>query len=141
MAGFVILALVFSNVYAVVMRYIFNKPLHWPMDISEFLLVGTVFLGGAYTLQVDSHVNINILLNRLSSRKQLAMKCVCYTLIAIFSVVLTWKGCELAWQNFYTRSWSITRLPLFPSYAIVPIGGLFLLAQSICKLIKNICDV
>lgn len=137
-AGFVILLMIFSNVYAVIMRYIFNNPLHWPLEVSEFLLVATVILGGAYTLQVDGHVNVSLMFNRFSHKKHLVIACIDYVLIGIFSTVLIWKSWELAWLNLYTRSWSICRLPLFPSYIIVPIGGFFLLLQSIYKIVRTI---
>jgi TRAP-type C4-dicarboxylate transport system permease small subunit len=120
------------------MRYVFANPLDWPLDVSEFLLVGAVFLGGAYTLQVDGHVNISIFFMRLSSSKQLALKCLHYVIILIFSFILIWKGWELAWDNLHARTSSISLLPLFPSYMIVPIGGFFLFLQAVSKFIKDV---
>ena len=141
LAGLVIILLVFSNVFAVIMRYIFNSPLHWPLDVSEFSLVGTVFLGGAYTLQKDRHVNITIVLDRFSQRKRPIIDCIIYSLVFIFCIFLVWKSWELAWMNLYTRSWSITRLPVFPSYILVPIGSFFLTLQAVSKIIKAIKDI
>jgi TRAP-type C4-dicarboxylate transport system permease small subunit len=137
LAGLEIVALVLLNVYAVVMRYLFNTPVNWPIDTSEMLLVATVFLGGAYTLSVDGHINIPILVVLLSNSKQRALAIVWYLLISAFALVLMWKGTDLAWQNLCTVSWSISRLPLFPSYTVVPIGAFLLLAQALSKLIKG----
>lgn len=141
LAGLIIVEIVFSNTLAVIMRYIFNDPLHWPLDISEFSAVGTVFLGGAYTLQRNSHVNISIFLDKFSPRKKAIVSCIIYVLIGVFSFLLVWKSWQLAWMNLYTKSWSITRLPVFPSYIAVPVGSFFLLLQAISKLIKSINEI
>lgn len=137
LSGCVVLVLIVSNVYAVVMRYVFNSPLAWPLDFSEFLLVGTVFLGGAYTLQVDGHVNISIFYNAFSPRNQFILKYCRYFVILTFSILLMVKGWELAWENLHARTTSISLLPLFPSYIVVPIGGFFLLVQTIANAIKD----
>jgi C4-dicarboxylate transporter DctQ subunit len=137
-AGFVMVFMVFINVYGVVMRYIFNTPINWPMEVSEFSLVATAILGGAYTLRVDGHVNTPFVLDRLSLQRKLVMTCINHALIGIFSAVLIWKSWELAWLNLYTRSWSESRLLLFPSYIIVPIGAFFLLLEAINKIVRAI---
>lgn len=138
LAGFLVLVLIVSNAYAVIMRYVLNSPLDWPLDFSEFLLVGAVFLGGAYTLQVDGHVNISLFFDAFSTRKRFFLKCCHYLAIVTFCVVLMIKGWELAWENLYARTTSISLLPLFPSYIIVPVGGFFLMLQTLAKAIKNI---
>ena len=140
LSGFIIVFLIFANVYGVIMRYIFNAPVVWPLEISEFCMVFAVMLGTAHTLQKNAHVNINIFVERLSYKKQLVIACIMYALIAIFSTVLTVTSWELAWQKLYECTWSILRLPLFPGYIIVPIGGFLLLLQAICKIISTIDD-
>ncbi len=138
LGGIVTLILLLSNVYAVIMRYIFNNPLHWPLDFSEFLLVGIVFLGGAYTLQVDGHVNISIFFMNFSEKTQTVFKMMWFVIIGIFSSVLLWKSWLLAWENLYAHTSSMSFLPTFPSYIIVPIGSFMLLLQTLSKIITEI---
>jgi TRAP-type C4-dicarboxylate transport system permease small subunit len=137
-SGMIVALLCFLNAYAVIMGYLFNMPPHWSLDISEFLLVGTVFFGGAYALQLDAHANIPLLVANCSPYTQLVLKFVTCAIAAIFAALLIWKGGELALDNLHTQTSSFSRLPVFPSYIVVPIGGVFLLLQAISKAIKGI---
>jgi TRAP-type C4-dicarboxylate transport system permease small subunit len=137
-AGMIVVALCFFNAYAVIMRYVFNRPPHWALDVSEFLLVGTVLLGGAYALQVGAHANIPLFLDRCSPRSQLVLRCIGHGLAAIFGCLLIWKGWELAFDNLHAQTSSFSRLPLFPSYIIIPFGGMLLLLQAVSKIAGGI---
>ena len=54
--------------YEVAMRYIFNRPTTWSMEINQFLFCAIVALGGAYTLSKEGHVSVDILYNHLKPR-------------------------------------------------------------------------
>ncbi len=59
-AAFLILPLVFVIMYEVISRYLFNSPTRWSNEISQYLLVAVVMLGGAYCLADNEHVNVDI---------------------------------------------------------------------------------
>ena len=125
-AGIIVVALALFNSYAVLMRYFFNLPPHWALDMSEFVLVGTVFLGGGYALQVEAHANIPMFLERFSPRTRLVLRSTARALVCALAFILIWKGWELALDNLHARTSSFSRLHLFPSYIVVPFGGLLL---------------
>lgn len=134
-AGFLIIILTLTNVYAVIMRYFINSPIDWSLEISELLLVSMVFLGTAYTLLDDGHVKISLFTNRMPKKVQTACELIGNCIICLFCLTLTWKSWELAWINFNVTSASFARIPLFPGYIIIPIGTFILLLQSLAQII------
>jgi TRAP-type C4-dicarboxylate transport system permease small subunit len=54
----------------ITLRYLFNKPLGWVKEVSEYILVGLGFLVAAWILKDDAHVKMDLVLNKVSSRTQ-----------------------------------------------------------------------
>jgi len=131
LSGWIILGLIFYNVYATCARYIFNSPPPGSTEISTYLIPVLAFLALAYTLEVRRHIIVDTFITRLKMRNQFILNAATTILIAIFGAILAWKGVELNIEKFYERSSSELMLPLFIFYIFVPIGGLLLFLQSI----------
>ncbi len=54
----------------VILRYAFNSPISWSLEICEYILVGIVSLGMAWLLKEEGHVKIDLVLHQLSPRAQ-----------------------------------------------------------------------
>jgi TRAP-type C4-dicarboxylate transport system permease small subunit len=138
LAGLILSALMLLNTYAVVLRCVFSSPVDWILDVSEFLMVGSVFMGTAYILQVEGHVRVDLVVHRLPEKIQRGLYLVTTFMILFFTIFLVWKTWELAWDNLDTRSDSVVRFPLFPGYILVFYGSFLLLLQSIIKLYSRL---
>ena len=132
--GIVIILLMLLTVFIVIMRYIIRNPQSWAFDISVFLQVGLIFLGGAYTLLEDGHIRIDTLLVRLPPRTKLVWDTITMTIVLIFCVFLTWSGVKEALANWGGISGTPAMLPTFPSYAVIPVGGFFMCMICISKI-------
>jgi len=131
LSGWIILGLIFYNVYATVARYVFNAPPPGSTEISTYLIPVLAFLGLAYTLEVGRHIIVDPFINLLKMRTRLILNVITTIFILIFGAILIWKGIELNLEKFYERSSSELMLPLFIFYIFVPIGGLLLFLQSV----------
>ena len=69
-AAWLMLPLVFELVYDTVFRYCFNAPTIWSYDVS-YMLSGVLFMvGGAYTLQEEGYIRIEIFYQKFTKKEK-----------------------------------------------------------------------
>jgi TRAP-type mannitol/chloroaromatic compound transport system permease small subunit len=98
-------------------------------------------LGMAYTLLLDRHVRIDVIVMQLSEKIQLWLRIITFVIIFIpFVGALTYAAIVFA-----AESWSILELsstawkpPIYPFKTIMPIAMLLLLAQGVANFIRDI---
>ena len=132
--GIAIMLLLIVTVFIVIMRYVLRNPQSWAFDISLFLQVGLIFLGGAYTLLGEGHIRIDTVLVCLPERTRLVMDIVAMIAVLLFSVLLTWSGGKEALENWGGISNSTAMLPTFPSYAVIPFGAFLMCMVCVSKI-------
>lgn len=115
----------------VVMRYGFNRPLTWVVEVSEYALLWMTFLGTSWVLRQGGHVRVDILMHLLSP----AALRLCGLLSAgagvLASVVLVGFGANTTWTAFARGSFKSTGLdiPTWLVLVIIPLGGMLLLLR------------
>ena len=133
----ILMLLVFHEV---VVRYLFNSPTQFSVELSEYLLVLISFMCASWILREDRHVRMLALVNIFPEKAQLFLNISSSMLVAVFSSVLTWKGGQtviMAYTGSYHSS-SLLNVPLWIPYSFIPIGALVLGLQSICKIEEQI---
>ena len=65
---FIILFLVF--VLQIFFRYVLNRPLVWPYEVSIFAFIWTVMLGACFAKRHNAHVKFNLVYDRQKPRVQ-----------------------------------------------------------------------
>ena len=115
----------------VVMRYFFNRPIAWILEICEYILLYMTFLVAAWVLREKSHIRVDILINRLDPHLQAFISMItsvisamaCLT-IAYFSALLTWD-----YIRRHVPSMEYLKLPAFLIIMIIPFGSLLFAIQ------------
>jgi len=133
LAGLILAFILLSVCLEVFMRYFLNRPLQWVVELTEYALLFITFLGTAWLLKRDGHINVDIFLSLLSSRNRAGLKIFSSLIGIIVSFCLVWYGVAVSWEHFQDGIYNITLLefPKAPLLAIIPIGSLILLAQFI----------
>jgi TRAP-type C4-dicarboxylate transport system permease small subunit len=111
-------------VHQVVVRYVFNIPTIWQVEFAVYLLMGATFIGAAYGLKEDSHINIELVTSLLPPRKKRILKLITSLLSLFFCLYIAWKG-GVMWVEAYEGGWdssSLWSVPLIYPYSILPIG-------------------
>ena len=54
--------------YSTLSRVLLGVPINWSIEMAQFVLSAYYLLGGAYSMQLDSHVRMDLLYGRLSPR-------------------------------------------------------------------------
>ena len=96
----VIFAMMAVVVYGVIMRYVFNIPLRWVAELSEFMMVALTFLALAYVQRERKHISITFFIEWQSEKiKTIIGIATTLAALAIF-VLLTWES----W-GFAIKAW------------------------------------
>lgn len=96
-AWLVFLAMLVS-VYEVIMRYGFNAPTDWAHETTTFLVAAIFALGGPYALATNRHIQIRILLDRLSPRKRSWLELLNLVLGILFCLAIGYAAWVLAFN-------------------------------------------
>lgn len=123
-------------------RYVLDAPHAWAFD-GMIMLYGTLFMmSGAYTLSKNGHVRGDVLYGFFEPRTQATLDLILYFLFFIPGVVaLTYAG-----YYYAAESWAINEHsnitadgpPIYPFKTVIPLAGLFLLAQGLVEIVRCI---
>lgn len=116
----------------VLMRYLFAKTYAGLFEITEYSLLWITFLGAPWIMKNNGHVRVDLIVNRLPSRKR-AILAVISDGISIFLLsTMTWYTAGLTLHDYrtsFTLS-GILMAPKWPIESIIPIGFFLLLLQT-----------
>lgn len=123
----------------VVLRYFFNKPTGWVLQISEYILLYIPFMAAAYVLREDSHIRIDIVLNRLKPRAQAVLNMITSVLSFLVFLVLTYYG-ALVTVDYYQRNvptLKYLKMPEFLVIMVIPVGCFLFALQFARRACEN----
>ncbi len=136
-----ILPLLIIVLYEVAMRYLFNAPTTWGFEATAFLYGMHYMFGLAYTDVHDSHVKVDIFSSRMPKKIQRILS-ILTTLIIFLPVIscMAFYSCTFAFTSLQgleknSTSWAP---PIWPFKIIMAVTFIFLLAQGISNLIKDV---
>ena len=140
LCGGVITVMSIAVAYEVVMRYFFNMPTKWSMELNLNLFCVCALMAGGYTLVQDGHVRVDVFYIRLSLRKKAILDLITCWFLFLFCGILIWQGWDMAYAAFQSGETSTEAMGwvLWPSQMMVPIGAFLLGIQG---LIKFGCDI
>ncbi|WP_343082315.1 TRAP transporter small permease subunit [Ostreiculturibacter nitratireducens] len=140
--GWLIVLMTFGMSYEVLVRYIFNAPTPWSLDVS-FIMYGTLFMmGGAYTLSRGGHVRGDFLYRLWPARAQAAVDLVLYLFFffpGVTALILSgWKYASRSWGYGEVSVNSPAGVPIFQFKTVMVAAGLLLFIQGIAQIFRCI---
>jgi TRAP-type mannitol/chloroaromatic compound transport system permease small subunit len=135
-----IFVLMLVMVYEVFARYIFNSPTIWAMELSSYLMVIFVALGGAYVLKENAHVNVDIVYYRLSDRAKAILDSITFPLFLLFLYYFFALSAKQAVTSvkYMQRSGTIWDVPIWPIKILLAFGVGLVLVQGTGKFIRDL---
>jgi TRAP-type mannitol/chloroaromatic compound transport system permease small subunit len=141
-SSWLILILIFTLVYEVISRHLFNKPTFWSYDISYMLGGSAAFLGMAWVLKNKQHVRVDIFYEKLSERNKAIFDIVLSLCLFFPLVILGFSNSLDAAINSFLReetaatgSW---RPIIYPLRMVIPVSLALLFLQGVADIIRNI---
>jgi TRAP-type C4-dicarboxylate transport system permease small subunit len=140
-----LIGLLLIVIHEVIVRYVFDSPTLYSVELSEYLLVLVVFMSIGWVLKEDRHVAVTFVVDRLPEKMRLGLKLLTSLLTMAFLGIIVWKGGKTtltAYTGNYHSS-SLLDFPMWIPYALIPLGALVLSLQYIVKigeLIRSLTD-
>ena len=112
----------------VLLRYGFNSPIAWVVELSEYALLWITFLGASYVLRHGGHVRVDILLQYLSPAALRVCGMVSAASCALTSLVILVFGIDATWTAYQRAAYKPTGIdvPAWIVLIVIPIGALLL---------------
>ena len=116
-AAGLVFVMIFPTTVDVVLRYVFNAPLPEMFQLTEFMMVGVVYLGIAYVQQLKDHIKIEIATQWMPRKGQDILD-LFGNLVGLFIFgLITWQTGRQAWEAWDTQDYTmgIVQFPLWPA--------------------------
>jgi C4-dicarboxylate transporter DctM subunit len=136
LGGLCVLIVALVVTFDVVMRYFFNKPTEWVLEISIYLVMASAFFGAPLALRDKVHVRVDLLTSRISKDKQALLEVITSVAAMVYCLVLTYEGVVMAFNSYKLGEVSPTTLhvPIFIPQTVIPIGGFLLIVQYLINI-------
>jgi TRAP-type mannitol/chloroaromatic compound transport system permease small subunit len=140
--AWLVILMTFGMSYEVFVRYLFNAPTPWALDMS-FIMYGTLFMmGGAYTLSRGGHVRGDFLYRTWSARTQAMVDLTLYIFFffpGILALVLTgFKYASRSWSYAEVSINSPAGIPIYQFKSVIVAAGILLLIQGLAEVFRCI---
>ena len=123
-----------------VSRTFFDVSFIWTVEMAQFLLTGYYLLGGGYSMQLDSHVRMDLVYSRWSAKGRALADALTAAILIFYLVFLLVGGISstqyaIAYGQKNYSSWAP---PLAPIKIIMTIGITLMLMQVIAVFFKDL---
>ena len=124
--------------HEVIVRYVFDAPTLFSVELSEYLLILVAFMSIGWVLKEDRHVAVTFVINPLPEKLRLGLKVLTSVLTMGFLAILVWQGGRTvltAYRGDYHSS-SLLEFPMWIPYLLIPLGALVMSLQYIVTIIE-----
>ena len=138
--SYLILIATFLITVEVIMRYAFNSPTTWSLELTIILCGTTYLMGGAYALRYDAHVRVDALYNTWTPRTKALVDVITIPIFFLGLIVLFWIGLQWTIQAYVGHEtlgemWSPI---IWPVRAFIPISALLIMLQGVAKFYRDL---
>lgn len=137
--GLLLLFITILITFNVIGRYIFGNTLSWAEEMTRYVIIWLTFIGSIVCVHNNSHVGVDILLNKITPEKRWILESVIAFIGFIFSIILTYYGWTLFRKIYFSNQLSTAMMiPMYLVYMAVPIGGFFMSLQYLKRMLDTI---
>ena len=124
----------------VILRYIFNSPTLWIGTTLQAAMVLMACMAGAYSLNHDSFVKLDLFYANFSERKKAIFDILTLVFTVLYLYILITKGIDAASASIRMKQVTPTAIPI-PIYLIkpfIPFAGAMVLLVALKKFIHDV---
>ena len=123
-----------------VTRNMLNIPLFWCVELAQFTLAAYYIMGGPYSMQLESHVRMDLLYDRLSERNKARMDSFTAIFLVVYLIVLLIGCISSTIYSIETnqRLFSMWNPSVVPIKLIMLLGIFLMLLQTLSTFFKDL---
>ncbi len=112
-------------------RTLFNISYIWVIEMAQFLMTAYFLLGGGYSMQLDSHVRMDLLYSRWKPRTRAMVDIVTVGFLIFYLIVLLIGGISSTQYaiEYGQKNYSSWAPPLWPIKVVMVVGIVLMLLQ------------
>ncbi len=140
LAMYLIFLMIGTLLLDAITRNVLNIPLFWCVELAQFTLAAYYIMGGAYSIQLQSHVRMDLLYDRLSERNKARMDCFTALFLVIYLIVLLFGSISSTIYSIETnqRLFSMWNPSVVPIKLIMVFGIFLVLLQAFSTFFKDL---
>ncbi len=123
-----------------VTRNMLNIPLFWCVELAQFTLAAYYIMGGPYSMQLETHVRMDLLYDRLSERNKARMDSFTVIFLMVYLIVLLIGSISSTVYSIETnqRLFSMWNPSVVPIKLIMVFGIFLMLLQALSTFFKDL---
>ena len=123
-----------------VTRNMLNIPLFWCVELAQFTLAAYYIMGGPYSMQLESHVRMDLLYDRLSERNKARMDSFTAIFLVVYLIALLIGCLSSTIYSIETnqRLFSMWNPSVVPIKLIMLFGIFLMLLQALSTFFKDL---
>jgi C4-dicarboxylate transporter, DctQ subunit len=135
-SALMLVLIILSVMFEVYLRYAHNRPQAWVVEFTEYALLYITFLSAGFILWKEKNITVDIITERLGLKTRRFLSVIHYIVSALVSFVFLYVGTVATIDNFRRGVYNptIMQVPIAYVLVVLPIGGFFLLVQSLLGL-------
>jgi TRAP-type mannitol/chloroaromatic compound transport system permease small subunit len=121
-------------------RTFFNVSFIWVVETAQFLMTAYYLLGGGYSMQLDSHVRMDLLYSRWSPKTRAIVDALTTFFLLFYLIVLLVGGFSSTQYalEYGQKNYSSWAPPLAPVKIIMVIGIVLMFLQAIAAFFRDL---
>lgn len=139
-AMYMIFAMMGVLLYSSISRTFFDVPLIWVVEVAQMTMAAYYLLGGGYSMQLDSHVRMDLLYGRWSIKRRAftdSITAFCLVFYLVFLLVGAISSTQYAIE-YNQKNYSVWAPPMAPIKVIMTIGIAMMLLQATSMFFKDL---
>lgn len=134
LAAGLLFIVVLLNLAQIYFRYVVVDPISWSEEAMRYTTTWMVMLAAAPALLRQEHMAVDFLQYETPPRFRRVVRFISHCCVALFCILLIWKGFPGAIDNMRQVSPAI-RVPMTLPYMAVPAGAVLILVNTIAMMI------
>jgi len=137
---FLIFAMMGILLYAVASRTLFDAPVIWAVEMAQMCMAAYYLLGGGYSLQMGSHVRMDLLYSMWPQRRQAFADSITAFCLIFYLIILLYGGISSTQYalEYNQKNYSVWAPPMAPIKIVMTFGIIMMLLQAISIFFKDL---